>query len=201
MSPELVCPQHGPYDASQGQCPYCQAQAGHGRPSAPPSLSEDDMDTDLGAAPNNYAFSLDDEAETDLGIGRRSGAKFLDDDEPTDLSHDRSIDRTELYEESTESGPLAILWVKDGRRRGHIYKVKDDTLVGREQGHITLPDDRKVSSLHARFRFEDDQFVLWDFGSRNGSFINGTRITSATPLAENDEIKFGETVFVFKVLP
>ena len=39
---ELVCPTHGPYDASYGTCPHCSGQAN--RPPAPtPLMDEDDM--------------------------------------------------------------------------------------------------------------------------------------------------------------
>jgi hypothetical protein len=200
MAPELVCAKHGPYDASHGSCPYCQAEAGGGRPVAPPSLDEDDLPTDLGAAPPS-PYRYDEDEPTDLGVAHRGGAKFLDDDEITDLGRGRALDQTELYEEDEETGPLGILWLKEGRRRGRIYKIKDGTVVGRDEGDLTLPDDRKVSNPHARFRVdEDEQFVLWDFGSRNGTFVNGDKITAATVLEENDEVKIGETVFVIKIL-
>ncbi len=196
MPEELICPTHGPYDASFGTCPYCQAEAG-GRPSAPAPLDEDELPTDLGAAPRGVV-GYDDEEPTDLGV-RRKGRGFLDldDDEITDIRRGRD-DVTELDEE--ETGPLAILWVKDGHRRGRIHKVKDGALVGRSDGDLIL-DDPKVSNPHARFRFEEEQFTLWDFGSRNGTFVNGEKIREATPLNENDEIKFGGTSFIIKILP
>jgi len=103
---------------------------------------------------------------------------------------------TEL--DQVETGVLGLLWVKEGRRRGKVYIVRDDTEIGRG-GDVVL-DDPKVSSHHAKFRLENGQFVIWDLASRNGTFVNGERIWAATPLKENDEIKVGETVFVFKVL-
>jgi hypothetical protein len=194
MPQELVCPEHGPYDASYGRCPYCHP-AGGNRPAAPTPLDEDDLPTDLGAAPARPA-AYDDEGETDLGVARR-GRRFLDEDEEeTDIGVREDV--TEF--EEMEEGALGILWVKDGHRRGHIYKIRDGFVVGRSEGDVRL-EDSKVSNPHARFRFEQDQFVLWDFGSRNGTMVNGDRIRAATPLKENDEIKIGETTFVFKLLP
>ena len=63
-------------------------------------------------------------------------------------------------------------------------------------------DDPKVSNPHARFRLndEDDGFVLWDFGSKNGTYVNDEKIAAATALKENDVVKIGDTEMVLKVL-
>ena len=47
MSAELLCPHHGPYDASYGTCPYCSGDAN--RPPAPDPL-EDELPTEIGGA-------------------------------------------------------------------------------------------------------------------------------------------------------
>lgn len=220
---ELFCPQHGPYDASYGTCPYC---GGGKRPEAPRPLGDDDMPTDLNAANQpptirapkpagvNYddmptdlgggapgrGYGGDDEAPTELPIRRRSGGRFLDadDEEATSLGrYGRDLDMTEL--DSVPTGLLGILWVKEGHRRGHIHRIKDGDVVGRHDTSLVL-DDPKISNPHAKFTVEDDQFIVWDFGSRNGTFVNGERIRAATPLKENDVIKMGDTIVVLKVL-
>lgn len=198
---ELVCPIHGPYDASYGTCPYCSGILKPDRPPRPQPLgaSEDDMPTALGnSAP---AAGWDDEAPTEIGPGRAGRGRFLDldEEEPTEIGRYAGGDVTELDISSAEAGVLGILWVKEGRRRGRIYKIKDGTIIGRTQGDLAL-DDPKVSNPHAKFTVEDGQFVLWDFGSKNGTFVNGERIRAATPLKENDTIKIGDMVFVLKVL-
>ena len=78
--------------------------------------------------------------------------------------------------------------------------VKDGTVVARNSADLPI-DDPKVSNPHAKFTVEDDQFVIWDFGSKNGTFVNGERIRAATPLEENDTIKMGDMIFVLKTLP
>lgn len=220
---ELFCPQHGPYDASYGTCPYC---GGGKRPEAPRPLGDDDMPTDLnaanqpptvrtpkpagvnfdemptdlgGAAPGR-AFAGDDEAPTELPIKRRSSGRFLDadDEEATSLGRfGRDNDMTEL--DAVPTGMLGILWVKEGHRRGHVHRIKDGDVVGRRDSGLVL-DDPKISNPHAKFTVENEQFIVWDFGSRNGTFVNGERIRAATPLKENDVIKMGDTVVVLKVL-
>ena len=198
MANELFCPTHGPYDASYGTCPYCSGD--YKRPAPPPSLNEDDLPTDLGYSRPSAAGRpmVDTEAPTDLGPRHPKGERFLDIDEgETDFGRQVPDDFTELDFEPT--GLMGILWVKDGRRRGKIYPIEDDTVIGRKSGGLVL-DDPKVSNPHAKFKVEEDQFVVWDFGSRNGTYVNGERIREATVLKENDAIKMGDTTFVLKVL-
>ena len=101
--------------------------------------------------------------------------------------------------EFEETGLLGILWVKKGYKQGRLYKVRHGTTIGRKYGDILL-DDPKVSKRHAKLTIEDGQFVLWDFGSTNGTFVNGNRIREATILKENDVIRIGATEFSFKFL-
>ena len=174
---ELVCQTHGPYDASYGTCPYCSVKAN--RPAVPSPL-EDDMLTEIGTA------------------FRRPGAGVsFDDVDPTEFGRASWEDVTELGVLDTSA--IGILWIKEGARRGKIYRIKDGTIIGRSQGDIIM-DDPKVSNPHAKLTLENEQFVIWDFGSKNGTAVNGERIRAATQLNENDFIKIGDTVMVLKVL-
>ena len=70
MREEGFCDRHGPYDASQGGCPYC-AQEG-GLPPAPTPL-DDELPTDPWgghgrSAPRPYEYE---EEETDFGFRAR----------------------------------------------------------------------------------------------------------------------------------
>jgi S1-C subfamily serine protease len=51
--------------------------------------------------------------------------------------------------------------------------------------------DLDVSSRHAAVIRKTEGFVLQDLGSRNGTFVNGKRITADTPLHDGDVIGFG----------
>lgn len=210
MQEELVCPIHGPYDSALGACPYC---AGDGQRPPEPVPLHDDAPTDLGGG--GYGGDVGDQP-TDLGHGDTPGEEFdltdisprrraggegfldYDDSEETRLAEYRQEDVTEL--EFVETGTLGLLWVIEGNRRGKFYPVKNGTIVGRNKGNLIL-DDSKVSDPHAKFTVEDDAFVVWDFASSNGTFVNRKRIREATTLKENDIIKMGSMVFMIKVLP
>jgi pSer/pThr/pTyr-binding forkhead associated (FHA) protein len=80
-------------------------------------------------------------------------------------------------------------------RKGELVTVDGEITVGRGGGcALVIADDHYASTLHARvFRRGNDLFVD-DLESRNGTFVNGTRITSTTRLKRNDRVQFGQTV-------
>jgi S1-C subfamily serine protease len=63
--------------------------------------------------------------------------------------------------------------------------------------------DLDVSSRHAAIIRKADGFILQDLGSRNGTFLNGTRVTTDTPLQDGDVIGFGANgpVLEFHAIP
>ena len=191
------CPNHGPFDGNA--CPYPPPHGNaSGRPENPSPLDDDDIPTE---PPGGYGEPAYDTGEEPTEIPRGRGrAGFLEEgEEPTEFGFGRydDLDVTEL--EAPPTVTLALLWVKEGHRRGRTYPIKHGTVVGRKEGDLIL-DDPKVSSMHAKFNMEGDDFVVWDFGSSNGTYVNGKQIREATVLEENDEVKIGETVFIVKLL-
>jgi pSer/pThr/pTyr-binding forkhead associated (FHA) protein len=53
-----------------------------------------------------------------------------------------------------------------------------------------------VSRRHASLALENNKLNLWDLGSSNGTFINGTRLTphQPSPLRDGDEVRLGQMV-------
>jgi pSer/pThr/pTyr-binding forkhead associated (FHA) protein len=70
--------------------------------------------------------------------------------------------------------------------------------IGRDatRCQVTL-DDPMVSNEHAAIVFEHGRFVLQDLASTNGTYLNGQRILRQM-LFDNDEIRLGNSVLVFK---
>ena len=88
----------------------------------------------------------------------------------------------------------ACLTVLTGAATGHIHKLqRGATLLGRApQVEVKLPDEG-VSRTHARVKVESSQMWLEDLDSRNGTFLNGIRITEPAVLKEGDKIQIGRT--------
>lgn len=80
-------------------------------------------------------------------------------------------------------------------RRGELVPIDGEITVGRGGGcALVLADDHYASTVHARVYRRGNDLYVDDLGSRNGTFVNGKRITAATKLARNDRIQFGQTV-------
>ena len=203
MKSQGFCPAHGHYEGTTCPYPPPHTKDSQRRPPAPAPLSDDDLPTDLGAGYNSGSSPVpaqDDFDENDLPTNvSKSQRKILDydDEDETQLGRSAHDDMTEL--DIPIKTTLCMLWVKEGPRRGRFYPIHHGTVIGRREGDLLL-DDPKVSASHAKFTMEGEQFFLWDFGSSNGTYVNGKRIRRAVPVEENDIIKIGQTVFVVKLL-
>ncbi len=77
---------------------------------------------------------------------------------------------------------------------GALPLLKSEILFGRGGLSGVELRDSCMSKRHASVRFERDAFVIEDLDSRNGTFVNGTRISEPTRLKEQGVLRTGETV-------
>ena len=69
----------------------------------------------------------------------------------------------------------------------------------RESADLVLDWDEQVSRLHAQFeRVEQDWTVVDDGLSRNGTFVNGERLSGRRRLRDGDSLRFGATTMIFR---
>ena len=66
------------------------------------------------------------------------------------------------------------------------------TTLGRMSGHDIVITDEAASRNHAIIELDsEDQLVIWDAGSTNGTYVNGREITTPQPLVHNDQVRIG----------
>ncbi|HVE70267.1 MAG TPA: DUF4388 domain-containing protein [Thermoanaerobaculia bacterium] len=95
---------------------------------------------------------------------------------------------------------LAQLRVENGDLAGRIIPLAEpEYLIGRHRDNGIQIPDLGVSGFHARIYRGPDGFTLEDLKSRNGTWINGTRIYHAT-LAHGDRVHVGQTDLVYEVV-
>ena len=72
--------------------------------------------------------------------------------------------------------------------------------IGRDsETDIRLDDDGKVSRLHAELVCLGGDWIVADDGlSRNGSFVNGKRVSGRRRLHDQDTLRFGATKMIFR---
>ena len=76
-----------------------------------------------------------------------------------------------------------------------FHVLKEVTIVGRDSECDLTIDWHLLSRKHAAIYIEDDQLRVVDLDSRNGTFINGERITESIAKSD-DEIRFDQQRFV-----
>lgn len=70
--------------------------------------------------------------------------------------------------------------------------------VGRSEDNNVILSDRWISRNHAMVQsMETGEFYLIDLGSRNGSFLNGRRVSIPVTLQNGDRLTFGQTELEF----
>jgi pSer/pThr/pTyr-binding forkhead associated (FHA) protein len=80
-----------------------------------------------------------------------------------------------------------------------IPLVESEYVVGRQHDNQIQLNDLGVSARHARIFRGPEGFVVEDLKSRNGTWLNGTRIFHSI-LRNADEIRVGATDLRYEVL-
>lgn len=72
------------------------------------------------------------------------------------------------------------------------------SMIGRSsECQVQIPDPR-VSRRHAMIRKQDGGFYLFDLGSFNGSYLNGSRVTTARQLTHGSAISFAGHEYTYE---
>jgi len=86
----------------------------------------------------------------------------------------------------------ACLTCLTGTLSGQLFKVQKGQLVIGRSPHAELRlDDDGISRNHARIRSETNRAWIEDMESRNGTFVNGERITASVELKDGDKVQVG----------
>lgn len=87
-------------------------------------------------------------------------------------------------------------WLMFERRP--IPLLTGGNVIGRAPDAAIQIDSPGISRHHARILVTHDGVTLEDLGSKNGSYVNGTLVTTRR-LADGDEIRLGATVLTFRL--
>ncbi|MCI0511688.1 polysaccharide biosynthesis tyrosine autokinase [candidate division KSB1 bacterium] len=93
---------------------------------------------------------------------------------------------------------MARLICVEGMKPGLTLRIKPgEASLGRGVLNDLVVMHDSVSRKHATFKVDDEQTMLRDLESKNGTFVNGRRITSIH-LKNGDQVRFGEVTFTFE---
>jgi VWFA-related protein len=96
-----------------------------------------------------------------------------------------------------ERAPKHLAMLVDKSRPDRRYDLKGTINVGRARENQIVLDDPTVSRNHAWIKLQGEDFVVFDVGSANGTFVNEERVEAPHRLENGDVVRFGDAAFVF----
>ena len=92
--------------------------------------------------------------------------------------------------------PARLTVLEPKELRGNAYVIGEQAItVGREPTNtIVIADDAYVSGHHATIAFVGGNVVIDDVVSKNGTYVNGSRISEQRMLHIGDRIQIGATI-------
>ena len=80
-----------------------------------------------------------------------------------------------------------------------IHRLRQGAnVIGRDDDCTVVVDFTGVSRHHARITVEQDHFVLEDLGSKNGTWLNETKVLERTDLRDGDCVRLGGVSLTFR---
>jgi hypothetical protein len=118
----------------------------------------------------------------------------------------RLFSAEELRQAAREAAPVLlgrasaaapVLEGASGAFEGRRYSLRSGRqTIGRRGDNDIVLEDLSVSASHAWIMNQQNQYVIMNTLSTNGTFVNGKRIHEAT-LRHGDRVRFGQVEFTF----
>jgi len=115
--------------------------------------------------------------------------------------HPRSARDIKAIIEAERAGLPFLLWRGgDGSQRLAVLREVRRVSVGRSSScDVTLAEDGEISRAHAELELIGEEWVVVDDGlSRNGTYVNGARISGRKRLSDGDVLRIGRTVVEYR---
>lgn len=78
---------------------------------------------------------------------------------------------------------------------GTVYPLHPVTNIGRKDDNTIILDCQYVSNYHAKIYMKNNEYVLKDMRSTNGTFLNGNKIDKPIVIKNNYIIDIGGILF------
>ena len=82
-----------------------------------------------------------------------------------------------------------IIIANGGQLDGQQWVLTDHILIGRGDDSDIVVNDRQISRHHAIFKYNNGVSRIEDLGSKNGTFVNGEKLTGSRQLFEKDVVQ------------
>ncbi|MCP4603518.1 MAG: FHA domain-containing protein [Proteobacteria bacterium] len=115
-----------------------------------------------------------------------------------DKTDTRTRTRKDFAMMSEVSHPcLLVAFARPGASTVDRCQVKASYIIGRSSDCDLAVSDINSSKRHIHIKKISDDFWIEDLGSKNGTFVDGSRLLGKKKLSGSEVIRMGELVFVF----
>jgi len=116
-------------------------------------------------------------------------------------NHERQQNQEKPHQETREKQQISVgLEVIDPGisktlKIGSVVPISREVTIGRREDNVVVIEEGYVSGHHARIFQRNDNYVLEDLKSTNGTILNGEKIENKVYIRSGDKIKIGTTLF------
>jgi hypothetical protein len=96
-----------------------------------------------------------------------------------------------------QRAPKHLGMLVDKARPDRKYDLKGTVNIGRGRDNQIVLDDPTVSRHHAWIKAEGEDFLVFDVGSANKTYVNGELVEEPRQLENGDVVAFGDAELVF----
>lgn len=87
--------------------------------------------------------------------------------------------------------------VLEGVDKGRVFRdLPVPVTIGREEGNVLRLNDERVSRYHAKVQFDNEDIIITDLDSTNGTRVNGSPV-QIRRLRPGDQIALGRSTLLF----
>src|SRR5690349_19612786 len=90
-----------------------------------------------------------------------------------------------------------LIHTPDGTTRPLVLDSDRYTLGRSTANELCYPEDAGLSRQHLAIEKDGDTWTVRDLGSKNGTFVNGVRISGPYPLSKTDRVTAGHIALDF----
>ena len=95
--------------------------------------------------------------------------------------------------QATDEFPV-IVWLDGSLSNPHWLLDRAETVIGRDESCDIVIPVRQISRQHLRIITEGGGAVIEDLRSKNGTWVNGYRLTGTRQLEDGDEIRIAKDI-------
>lgn len=93
--------------------------------------------------------------------------------------------------------PAVTFQVLEGIDKGRVFReLTTPVTIGREEGNVLRLNDERVSRFHAKVQFDNNEVIITDLDSTNGTRVNGN-VVQIRRLRAGDRIHVGRSILLF----